>query len=324
MLPVDSATVEALKKYISSDEEFAFVEFPDGESRFVDCRGELFRVGFFNMPAGEGSPVAQLSTVEEDYLREVDALAGRLSHTGGKVVISRVISVESAANPADVALDYFGKLPSTFRAIFRTAESGLWIVATPELVLEELREGCFATMSLAGTRRAGASGDWDDKNRKEHDYVTRHIVDTMRRFRMQVDVAPAENLRFGPVEHLCERITAQGESDFFLLLENLTPTPAICGYPKTEALREIEQIEHHRRYCYGGYIALEQRGLRKAFLTLRCALVTPTADNRFCYTVYSGGGITGDSVAADEWAETSGKAALLIESIDKGLSSCSN
>ncbi len=316
MQPVDSETVEALKKHISSGEEFAYVVFPDGEARFIDSRSELFRVGFFNSPAGEGSPIAQKSTDKEEYLREVDALAGRLARSGGKAVISRVMAIESAADPADVALDYFAKLPSTFRAVFRTAEAGLWIVATPELVLEELADGSFATISLAGTRSAAAAGEWDEKNRREHDYVTRYIVDTLSSLGLQVDVAPAENLRFGPVEHLCERITARGDADFFSLLENLTPTPAICGYPKADALREIEQIEHHSRYCYGGYIAAEQQGRRKAFLTLRCALVTPAAGGRFCYTVYSGGGITGDSVAADEWTETSGKAALLIESIE--------
>ncbi|MCM1441855.1 MAG: chorismate-binding protein, partial [Roseburia sp.] len=158
---------------------------------------------------------------------------------------------------------------------------------------------------------------WDEKNRREHDYVTHYIVEILQRMGLQVDVAPEENLQFGSIEHLCERITARGNVDFFTLLEKLTPTPAICGYPKEEAMREIEHLERHSRYCYGGYIAVKQGGRRKAYLILRCALVTPGKDHKFCYTVYSGGGITGDSVAAREWDEASDKAELLIDCIKK-------
>ncbi len=75
-----------------------------------------------------------------------------------KAVLSRRIVAESTLDPFDLASRYFDLCPGTFRALYFTQETGLWLTATPELLLSAHKDSdddspvAFETMSLAGTR----------------------------------------------------------------------------------------------------------------------------------------------------------------------------
>ena len=65
------------------------------------------------------------------------------------------------------------------------------------------------------------------------------------------------------------------------VLEAINPTPALCGTPTDEALRDIAACELHSRRCYGGYVAVRTPGRLDAFVNLRSALVATDGSGRF-------------------------------------------
>lgn len=130
---------------------------------------------------------------------------------------------------------------------------------------------------------------------------------------LQVSVAPPETIGFGPVQHLCERITASGTADFSSVLSALSPTPAVCGTPLAQAMHRILFFETHSRQCYGGWLMLREGRCQTAYVNLRSALVTPDSKKGYLYNIYAGGGITASSVPLDEWNEAGNKALALFE-----------
>ncbi len=246
------------------------------------------------------------STSYQEYSSMVETILSKLRIRGGKTVLSRIECGEMPRRPiSEIAQEYFSVYPNTFRYLYFTQETGCWIGASPEIIIDHhCSSDRFITMSLAGTREAAEKdAPWDQKNIEEHEYVTRFIVETLESLGLKAKVFPQENISLGKIEHLCNRIESRFEGvSFQTVLEHLSPTPALAGYPMEPALEEIAQTEAHRRYCYGGYLALETLQGSKAFVNLRCAHFDKKS---FC--IYSGGGITVDSTPSQEWEEAISK-----------------
>ncbi len=356
-LKVDGLSGCAVEKCIETGIPFALYAFP-GESvlHFVACRhsqkveanvffdesatGAFAVTGFIpygpveiivpelspeqimamDSPAGK-IPVAPkgVSTSFEEYAASAEKVIAGLQEHGGKVVLSRMI-VEEGSDPLRVAFRYFSRFPDTFRSLFYTNEKGLWLGATPELLVDYNEVGkSLRTMSLAGTRPAGTLGEWDEKNTEEHEYVTDFIKDVLCKHSTDVKVSEPFALRYGAVEHLCERIEASGISNITEIVSELSPTPAVCGTPRDYALEAIAKSESHSRECYGGWIAVKADNGVKVFVNLRCANIVATVKTGACHTyiykVYAGGGFTADSSVAEEWNEASEKASALLKII---------
>lgn len=256
------------------------------------------------------------STPYDEYTTGVEGVINRLVRDGGKTVISRVVCSSGGHHDwSAVVTDYFTRFPSCFRFCFYHPLSGFWIGATPELLLDcDITTGRFSTMSLAGTRPLSA-GDapWDEKNIREHDMVTRYIADTLDNLGITYEVSAATNLRYGAVEHLCHHITGcVGEVSPISLLNTLSPTPALAGYPLQSALADIASVERHPRLMYGGYAGLIYDDRMQVFVNIRCA----NFDNNG-YCIYGGGGITAQSSSASEWNEAEAKMAPLRDVIER-------
>jgi isochorismate synthase len=266
-------------------------------------------------PAPASTDVAQIAAVEmpestspAQHAEHVAMLsAHHAAKGGGKTVYARRISNAGAhVDWAAVADEYFRAFPQTFRFIFATPSDGCWLGATPELLLQrKAGSGKLTTMALAGTLR-NDTDRWDAKNIEEHNYVTRFIVDTFARFGIKAEVSPAEDVRFGAIRHLCHRISAEYSGPIVPLLNALSPTPALSGFPREEALDMIGRVESPRS-LYGGYVGINSADGICAYVNLRSMCFNP--DGGYC--IYSGGGITSQSDTADEWLETEAKSAVL-------------
>jgi isochorismate synthase len=264
------------------------------------------------------TPIRQVKTVaveaattdRADYLNHVNQLIDRLKCRGGKTVYSRLTCGNSeGVDWAKVADDYFDKYPSAFAYLYYTPATGAWLGASPELLLRQSADRLsMATMSLAGTRPAGTLGEWDRKNLDEQAMVTDFIADTLRECGMKVSLSGPNTLKYGSIEHLCTRIEGKSleEVDFMTLANRLSPTPALAGLPRAEALADIAELEPHERRCYGGFVAVQGKCGLEAYVNLRCV----NFDHKN-WCIYSGGGITVASDAEDEWAESEAKAAVL-------------
>lgn len=246
----------------------------------------------------------------DSYSKQISEITSRLKLEHGKTVLSRVsCGLSNDINWGSVFFRYIEQFPLTFRYIYFTQQTGCWIGASPEILIDyKSGEREFSTMALAGTRSILKSSlQWDTKNIEEHDFVTDYIYNTLSSLGLNVKIHPVENLRFGDIEHLCHRITSTFDKLSFLeILSKLSPTPALAGYPIRAALEDIEQYEKHPRYCYGGYIALKNELGFKAYVNFRGAHF-----DKETYCIYSGGGITSESDVHSEWNEAESKISKL-------------
>lgn len=248
------------------------------------------------------------STSREEYREEVSHIIESLKKgEGSKVVAARVI-VEN--KPIDIAEEFYSlcqRFPKGFIFCFGTPATGCWIGASPELLLES-NNGLVNSMSLAGTRQIGTEEPWDDKNIEEQKIVTDYISEIFHRNGLKPEISETYTKEAGLIEHICTEIHGKRDEAWGIkderqlekLLRDLSPTPALCGYPKEFALKEIERYENFDRGCYGGFC-----GPFRSFddfhfnVVLRCAALT---QQHHC--IYVGGGITSKSDVSKEWTET--------------------
>lgn len=299
-----------------------FIRIPDNEKeREAVNRGEYTGIkGIKGM-----APMSHTSTTKGEYMDGAAKILRQLkSNSIGKVVYSRVIVKERGFSLSKRFAELCDRYPTAFVFCYYTEPTGCWIGCTPELLLESDGKELH-TMALAGTRTNGSTGEWDAKNMEEQQIVTDYIVATMKANGITPHTLPRRTKKAGPVEHLCTPITANitaetnnmttAESndsdrtpfDLLQLLRALSPTPALAGYPKEDAIKLIRTTEKHSRGCYGGFIGPMTDDKRfSLFVNLRSMMVD--AKNA---ALFVGGGYTHLSDPESEWIETENKAATL-------------
>jgi len=193
---------------------------------------------------------------------------------------------------------------------FSHPELGDWMGATPEILLEKTDQG-YRSMSLAGTRLKGSTS-WGHKELEEQRFVTDEIQATLKKYVPEVVVSAPQTRTAGPVEHVQTWLeVGEPELDFAAVLEDLHPTPAVCGTPTMRAKELIEGLEQYDRQLYTGYLAI--LGDQPTASVLLRTMKWYNNGVRF----FAGGGITKDSVPLDEWKETQHKMAALKDLLCK-------
>jgi len=180
-----------------------------------------------------------------------------------------------------------------FRYSFYSAELGLWMGITPE-VLVHSRNSDFKTMALAGTRKLEdlEANPFREKERAEQAWVTKEIVELLNKSADFMHVGEVETVKAGKLAHL--RTIINGEINPELntadIARVLHPTAAVCGYPKRLAYRYIEENEVLNRSLYSGYLGRVQKESSSLYVNLRCM-----SYQEGMIKVYVGAGITADS-----------------------------
>lgn len=261
-------------------------------------------------------PFPEQSTTEVEHEEEITAIKQALAaNGGGKIIAAREIVEEGRVDVPATFFELCRLHPDAFVFCFSTAQTGCWIGASPELLLEG-RRGLLTTMALAGSRESGSAQPWDKKNIEEQQIVADYISETFARHNISMERDETVTRRAGKVEHLCTLFQGEAESPLSdstlsALLHDLSPTPALCGLPRSTALKVIGEQEKNGRGCYGGFCGPYRSPSDFTFqVTLRCARVEK---DRYC--VYTGGGITLLSDAKEEWEETTLKASTILESL---------
>ena len=220
-----------------------------------------------------------------------------------KLVLSRSIFIpaDSPISPIELYQKACDSYPRMMIILVSTPQSGMWLAATPEILLSGRGEQ-WQTVALAGTMPFSEQVLWSDKNIQEQRYVATYITEQLEQFTSDFKETGPRTVRAGHLAHL--------RSDFYFLLsgtdvvgeliQSLHPTPAVCGLPKQQALRFILQNEHHHRSYYSGFMGpLFVEGKTNLFVTLRCMELFSNG-----YRLYAGGGILKDSREEQEWQET--------------------
>lgn len=199
-------------------------------------------------------------------------------------------------------------MPNCYVSMWWTPYTGLWLVATPEVLLKNNPlSNKWETMALAGTSEwkgiLPALNTWSLKNREEHQYVVDYIIQRLhRKGIVDVNISDCYSSRAGNIVHLRTDISFDmiDKSNFWMVVEELHPTPAVCGTPFERALQCILGSEASPRKYYAGFSGpINIKGKTGFFVSLRCMeLFSDYA------TLYAGGGLLKESVLEDEWDET--------------------
>ncbi|MGB6153846.1 MAG: chorismate-binding protein [Pricia sp.] len=243
-----------------------------------------------------------------------------------KVVLSRRKDIPLKVRPIDLFKKLLAQYQQAFCYLWYHPKVGLWLGATPEILLM-LKNRQLVTMSLAGTQPfAGTEHpEWGRKEREEQQLVTDYIINALKGRVERIEKTDTETLRAGNLLHLRTKITGLViENNLRDIVEALHPTPAVCGMPKGRALNFIFENENYNREYYTGFLgelnlkSEKQRSPRRKnqenqayraisntttlYVNLRCMQLK---DNKAL--LYVGGGITIGSDPEKEWEETVAK-----------------
>ena len=201
----------------------------------------------------------------------------------------------------DKALTHY---PNAFVSLCYTPQSGLWLCATPEMLLRG--DGAdWQTVALAGTMPRQADGEpsvWSEKNRREHHYVQRFIGELLEQEGIPYQALDVETTTTGRLQHLQAHFALQLPEEYapITLAERLHPTPAVCGTPQRVAQRLILEEESAARSYYAGFLGWYEPERRvDLFVQIRCLQLLPEQALR----LYAGGGIVRGSSLESEWQE---------------------
>ena len=232
-----------------------------------------------------------------------------------KIVLSRTLQLPlptafSAGNLFGTACTAY---PDAFVYLCHTPVTGTWFGSTPELLLSGENDS-WQTVALAGTRRIKDNQDvWDAKNIREQHIVTAYLEKQLRIKNLIGSISEPYTVRAGQLMHIKTdfRFQMPEQGNVGDLLDFLHPTPAVCGYPKTEACRLILAHEGYDRAYYSGFAGpLNKEGTTDLYVNLRCASMSGKG-----LVLYAGGGLMPDSELKSEWEETEVKLQTLLSLI---------
>jgi isochorismate synthase len=272
---------------------------------------------------GTALQIAAQETDKEKYQALVrQAIDAIVQGAFRKVVTSRkqIVDLEQPLPPTYIFERLCERYPQAFVSLFFLPEKGVWLGASPEVLVSVNAAQEFRTMALAGTqaRQVGkslAEAVWTQKEIEEQALVSRYIINCLKKIRVREfeEVGP-RTVQAGNLLHL--------QTDFLIdlqainypqlpsvMLDLLHPTSAVCGMPKAESLAFLLGHEGYERDFYSGYLGpvnIEQE--THLFVNLRCMQWQPEQ-----LWLYAGGGITIDSQPEKEWQETVMKCQTMLQ-----------
>ncbi|NDV70341.1 isochorismate synthase [Dysgonomonas sp. 25] len=248
----------------------------------------------------------------ENYLKFHDSICkGEFQ----KLVLSRSVNYNRNEN-FSIGVTFrkaLAKYPNAFVYLAYTPATGTWFGCTPELLLSEHGDEGH-TVALAGTMPfVEGEIEWDTKNHDEQQVVVNYVKHQLQSLGIDFVNSSTDTINAGNVVHLKTDFTFKNNGNYIGdILAALHPTPAVCGFPKAEAMDFIEHNESYKREYYSGFIGpLNIEGQSNIYVNLRCAKISP----RYL-ALYAGGGIIESSDRVTEWLETESKLQTILSLIN--------
>lgn len=239
-----------------------------------------------------------------------------------KAVLSRVTFV-----PANAEIEFqklFGALKGintrSFRYLIHIPGSGMWAGATPE-ALFTIAGNKATIMSIAGTKKLNGVSvknvNWEQKEIDEQNIVTQYIENKLNELAIpKYKVKGPESVEAVNLIHLKTSINFElplASNYAGRFIQNLHPTPSVCGTPVDKSKDLILNLEKHQREYYTGFLGpLNIEGETQLFVNLRCMKVEKKG-----FTIFAGAGITSGSDPVKEWEETNQKLQTMLKVIEE-------
>lgn len=199
--------------------------------------------------------------------------------------------------------------PNAFRYIFIN-EKNAWMGAFSEVLGKfNKKTHSFETMSLAGTLPVSES--WSEKEIEEQKPVTEYIRNILKNYSEESEESATYDHISGNIKHLRTDFKAKIKTKHLdEIIQQLHPTPAVCGIPKDFCKEKIRELEKFPRELYAGYIKIENEENIYYFVNLRCCKLYEDSIH-----IFVGGGITAQSNPEKEWRETELKSEAILKNL---------
>jgi len=310
-----------LKSNITKTEAHDFVFSPfdqQKEKTFLFNFSSIKRNGLFDAVADQ--PFNGHSQSKDDYLKVCEKLISDIQESElTKVVLSRSKFVEGAI---DNILEYYLTIKSLYKEAFTYLlvhpNIGIWMGATPEVLLRKEKNQDIQSVALAGTQATPLNIDdvhWEAKEVEEQRIIEVFIKQYLEKNNLTYSKSETYTSQAGNVCHIKSDFLIDPKADMEILIEGLHPGPAISGYPKQHAIEYIRKVEKHQREYYCGYLGpVDGNTNYNLFINLRCMKIYNNGIELFI-----GGGITADSDPLSEWNETEMKSNTLLRTLEKSI-----
>ena len=230
-----------------------------------------------------------------------------------KTVLSRIHS-QTFDTSKSLELFYLieKEYPSAFVYCFSDPILGTWLGASPEILLKKEKD-IFQTTALASTKNADDQSPWNEKEKKEQEFVRVFINENLQSLGIDaIEQTEVYESFAGPVKHLRSDFHFSSSNSVETILNCLHPTPAVSGFPQKSAIKLIDELEQHKREFYAGYIGEINDGQTAIYVNLRCCQIIENQIH-----LYLGGGYTRESNPLLEWEETENKSRTILDIIQK-------
>ena len=265
-------------------------------------------------------------TTRADHGRSVSRIHTRIRQ-GDTYQVNHTFLLETQLE-GDIAGFYAALVRSQSCGYGALIDGGEWLVASasPELFFE-WRNGVVTCRPMKGTTRRGvdladdeARRTWlqsSEKNRAENVMIVDMVRNDLGRI-SRIGTVDTPHLftteKYDTVWQLTSTVTGRPRPEVTLVdvFAALFPSASITGAPKVSTTSIIAELETHPRGVYCGAVGFGgpgPEGPEWAFNVGIRTVVVPRRDGTAFYG--TGGGITYDSEAGDEYAEALLKAAVL-------------
>jgi menaquinone-specific isochorismate synthase len=230
----------------------------------------------------------------------------------GKAVLARraEFRFDEDLEPALLLESLKAATPGCFHFYAEPEDGTTFLGASPERLFR--RDGrSVESEAVAGTRPRGVSSADDEvlrddllhsaKDLSEHSYVSKGIREALAPLCEDLEIEDhVSDMKLARGRHLRSKVRGtllDGVTDAGLL-DAMHPTPAVGGYPRTEALEEIRALEPFDRGWYAGPVGWIGAEASEFAVGIRSGLVRGQT-----LALFSGAGIVAGSVPDEEWAE---------------------
>ena len=301
------------KLHETPENHFFITDFVKQNCFYFQEEDALNKKDEFQFALNEEDSITSLN--KEEYLTKLSDFQKEMNLQGIEKAIFSRIHLHKKADTTNL-IELFDKLCQRYKEeafvyLVSDPQFGTWLGATPE-VLVKGGATKLNTVALAGTKKLD-SIEWTSKEIKEQAIVSDYIREKLTSFdSLAISESEVRTVRNGSVFHLRKDFEFQLSSKKWNeLINQLHPTPAVCGRPMKKAYNLILSEEPHERLFYTGLIGYKSDDTIAVYVNLRCMQVL---ENH--YALYLGGGITSASNPEDEWEETINKSKTLLSVID--------
>lgn len=292
---------------------FAFVSF-DGQKKyyFPTVNAEIIHETYSNeVIVGKKHLFSEVNDAQNHFEHLVASGVEAIKNNEfKKVVLSR--KEEFALATFDFVKTFKNSLnlyPSAFKYVLYHPKLGIWFGASPEQFVKT-KNNELKTVALAGTQLDSEKVVWHEKEKDEQKIVSEFIKNTLKEVSDTTIISEPYTVKAGNLVHLKTDIEAVLNKEFSIknVLEQLHPTPAVCGFPKEMAKKFIMNNEGYERSFYTGFLGEmnlfegKNAAANDLFVNLRCMQYKNTT-----VSIYVGCGITYESNPENEFIETVNK-----------------